>query len=486
MAPKAKFARPDSASGTENESIALNLLSNDKGGKLSVQKMDGTGKAAVGDIIAETPEGAVVRLASLDGSVTVDPGTSFDYLSRGEILETGFTYSVGNGNAGKGKGGVSTATVNLTITGENDAPVLRDDYLDLEWHMHTRVRDVGLVTEWTTSFAGVTLLENDTDVDHLDTLVFLSVRSSPDLVYLRIEDGLVNGNVTLSVREGFSGQLELKYLAGTGYGSYSEGTLFIDVPPAPLQPATWGTSYSTTYDDGDHLRSVRTYDDPANSDRNFDSTSNLTDYEETGELWSGYVGEAIIGKAYYDTDRYGTQITGTDEHDGATWVQTNDYVMHQRWDSRALMEFDVTAAGLVTGAVLRFDLNDTAGSKLSDPESDGTNITTALNEGAIELYLYAGDGSITALDRDAGELGASFTFTNTGYGTGSTGSIVLDETLIREVLEAERVEPGADYLGIGVRAVLEDPGYPIPGDAALRQFSYLQLNSNIWLDLQYG
>ncbi|WP_299547518.1 ExeM/NucH family extracellular endonuclease [uncultured Tateyamaria sp.] len=68
-------------------------------------------------VSATSAAGAVVSL--VDGEVIYDPGTIFESLGNGDSATDTFTYSVTDNN-----GSTVTATVSVTIEGENDAPNL--------------------------------------------------------------------------------------------------------------------------------------------------------------------------------------------------------------------------------------------------------------------------------------------------------------------------------------------------------------------------
>lgn len=84
------------------------LLANDR-------EFDGDALVVTGVSVAAS--GAVVTIDG--GRVSYDPGDRFDYLATGETATDSFTYTVDDG-----RGGTDTATVTVTITGRNDAPVL--------------------------------------------------------------------------------------------------------------------------------------------------------------------------------------------------------------------------------------------------------------------------------------------------------------------------------------------------------------------------
>lgn len=108
----AVLAGDDAAAGGENEVIAIagaDLLANDRefdGDTIVITAVDATSTA-----------GASV---SFDGTtVSYDPGAIFDSLAEGEVATDTFTYTVDDG-----LGGSDVATVTVTITGVNDAPVI--------------------------------------------------------------------------------------------------------------------------------------------------------------------------------------------------------------------------------------------------------------------------------------------------------------------------------------------------------------------------
>lgn len=75
------------------------------------------GDALVIASVSQAESGAAVTLVG--DQILYDPGSRFDDLAEGEVATDSFTYTVDDG-----KGGSDTATVTVTITGSNDAPVL--------------------------------------------------------------------------------------------------------------------------------------------------------------------------------------------------------------------------------------------------------------------------------------------------------------------------------------------------------------------------
>ncbi|WP_158548586.1 tandem-95 repeat protein [Parvularcula marina] len=108
------IAADDSGMGfTTDEDTSFttgNVLDNDSdpdGGMLTVDSADTTSAA-----------GAAIT-NNADGTFDYDPGSLFDYLAVSETATDTFSYTVTDGS-----GGFDTATVTVTITGVNDAPIL--------------------------------------------------------------------------------------------------------------------------------------------------------------------------------------------------------------------------------------------------------------------------------------------------------------------------------------------------------------------------
>ena len=92
----------------------------DIGGKF--KGSHGAGSAPTGsDFTDGYLHGGGHATVNADGSVTFDPGHAFDYLGAGETADVQFGYRVTDSH-----GASSTALIDVTVTGENDAPVAFD------------------------------------------------------------------------------------------------------------------------------------------------------------------------------------------------------------------------------------------------------------------------------------------------------------------------------------------------------------------------
>src|SRR3954449_512927 len=128
-------ANDDSATTDEASSTTINVLSNDTGpgssGGLTVDSVDTTG--TIGTV---TVNG--------DNTITYNPNGHFEALKAGQTATDSFTYKAKKNSVKSGN-----ATVTVTITGANDAPVAADDTATTD-EDHTK---------------SIAVLSNDTDAD---------------------------------------------------------------------------------------------------------------------------------------------------------------------------------------------------------------------------------------------------------------------------------------------------------------------------------
>lgn len=124
----------DAAAVTEGGTVLGNVLANDSVTGAAVQSIQ----------VASGPTGGSVTLAG-DGSFSYAAGPGYDSLAQGETATDSFTYTV------TAVGGVSdTATVQVTVTGTNDAPTANAD----------------VASSLENQTLALDLLSNDTDIDN--------------------------------------------------------------------------------------------------------------------------------------------------------------------------------------------------------------------------------------------------------------------------------------------------------------------------------
>ena len=116
-------ANPDTNSVQEHGTTSGTVLANDHDGgadtdPLTVSQVNGSA-AGLGHPIT-LPSGAVLTL-NADGTYVYNPNGVFQSLSVGQTATDSFTYQISDG-----QGGLATATVAITLVGENDAPVVID------------------------------------------------------------------------------------------------------------------------------------------------------------------------------------------------------------------------------------------------------------------------------------------------------------------------------------------------------------------------
>ncbi len=114
----------DSASTTEDATVTLSLLANDNPFfGLEVDSID-VGTGGVG-VLHTLTSGATLQVDA-DGQATFDPNGSYEHLADGEEASVTFEYT-----AALSDGQTSSADVEITIIGTNDAPTAVDDAFDV-------------------------------------------------------------------------------------------------------------------------------------------------------------------------------------------------------------------------------------------------------------------------------------------------------------------------------------------------------------------
>ncbi len=105
-------AGDDTATTDEDTPVEIDVLANDTDADLS-DSLTVTGASIVG------MAGGSVTVADDGKSITFDPGKDFQFLTAGDQTTVEITYEVEDG-----QGGSDTASVEVTVTGANDAPII--------------------------------------------------------------------------------------------------------------------------------------------------------------------------------------------------------------------------------------------------------------------------------------------------------------------------------------------------------------------------
>ena len=199
---------------TENTPISIQsqaLLANDS---------DPDGDALTISAVSATSSNGASVVLNGDGTITYDPSgaQTIQALAAGETIEDSFTYTISDGN-----GGTDTATVTLTVSGVNDAPVaVSESYSAFEDTPLSVTADVGV-------------LANDSDIDG-DALVAVLVNDVSHGSLMLNADG----SFTYTPEGDFSGADEFTYNAndGTSDGNTISVAVNVDaVNDAPVMTA---------------------------------------------------------------------------------------------------------------------------------------------------------------------------------------------------------------------------------------------------------
>ena len=158
-------AKDDLFTALEDQILYFDVMANDLGGNAKVLwSIDETSDDGSGDLVAKdfagvceySERGAKISLTA-DGKIKYDT-TALDSLAAGETVTDQFTYAIRLSN-----GTLSWATVTVSLTGSNDAPVAEDD--------------VGAGNEDTLIIGDVAA--NDNDVDNGAVLTFAVNGATP-------------------------------------------------------------------------------------------------------------------------------------------------------------------------------------------------------------------------------------------------------------------------------------------------------------------
>lgn len=224
-APYPVDAVDDTVSLSEDEVSTSNVFANDIDEDAGDLDLDGVpdgltvtavngDAAAVGDTFA-LGDGITATLDG-DGSLTVD-ATDADYLSVGETVSYTLDYAVDDGN-----GGSDSATVAVTVTGVNDDPTANPDFAS---------------TDEASAVSG-NVLENDSDVDRLDSISVLGVNGDTGAVGSEIS---LDSGALLTLRA--DGTFD--YDPNGAFGDLNDGESALDVFTYSISDGNGGIASST-------------------------------------------------------------------------------------------------------------------------------------------------------------------------------------------------------------------------------------------------
>ena len=137
------------------------------------------------------------------GVVSYSPNGQFEFLAFGQTTTDSFSYTISDGD-----GGSDTATVSITIAGQNDAPTVANAVANVEVNQNAADTTIDI----STVFA---------DVDDGDTVTVTVTSSNGDVVTASVTDGIL----TLDYQPNQSGKVTIT-LTGTDSQDVSVTTTF--------------------------------------------------------------------------------------------------------------------------------------------------------------------------------------------------------------------------------------------------------------------
>ncbi|WP_316354888.1 beta strand repeat-containing protein [Devosia sp.] len=194
----------DVAVVAEDGSTVISVLTNDSDADGHALSVTGAGAAAHGTVVVNQ-----------NGTITYTPTANYSGSDS-------FTYTISDGN-----GGIASATVNVTVSAVNDAPVANADA--------AQVNAGGSVV--------VNVLSNDTDID--GAALSVSALGTPEHGTVSLNQ---NGTVTYTPTSGYVGPDSFQYTLSDGNGGTATGTVSVTVFPVNSAPVANSDAVSLNED----------------------------------------------------------------------------------------------------------------------------------------------------------------------------------------------------------------------------------------------
>ncbi|MEW6604296.1 MAG: Ig-like domain-containing protein [Thermoproteota archaeon] len=200
-------ANDDSTTTDEDNPITINVLSNDSDLDGDVVSIDSV----------TTPTHGTAAIVS--GGIAYTPGSSAQVLRVGQMLTDTFSYTISDGNED------DTATVTITVSGLNDAPIASDGLV---------ITDEDELVEYALPAL---------DIDAGDSITF-EIEAEPTSGTVSLNP---DGSITYSPELNFFGTDSFTYSVIDGSSSSDTGTILVTVnpvndPPIALEDAAPTTS----------------------------------------------------------------------------------------------------------------------------------------------------------------------------------------------------------------------------------------------------
>ncbi|GAB3462766.1 hypothetical protein GCM10027321_24720 [Massilia terrae] len=394
----APVAHADSGAALEDGGpVAVNVLANDT-------DVD-TGDTQT--LVSVDASRAIGSVSIVDGKVSYNPGAHFQSLGAGATTTDTFSYTM------KDSGGLtSTATVTMSITGVNDAPVATADKA-------ATTQDSAVLVD---------VLANDTDADAGDTQALVSVDTTGTVGTVSIVGGKLSydpGSHFKSLGAGASATDSFSYTMKDGAGAESTATVTVSIAGVNDAPVAHADTGAVLEDGGAVIVNVLAND----TDVDAGDTQALVSVDSTGTVGSVNI---VDGKVVYDPGAH-FQSLGA----GATTTDTFSYTMK---DSGGL-----TSTGTVTMTITGVNDAPVAVADSGKAIEDG---------GPVVVDVLAND-----TDVDAGDTKTLVSVD----ATGTVGSVSIVDGKVK-------YDPGSHFQELGAGATATDTfSYTIKDSAGVTQ-----------------
>ena len=203
-------AKPDSVSTNEDGPVVFNVLADNGNGADS----DAEGNIVPALTVELNDPATGVLTNNGSGSFTFDPNGAFESLAVGESASESFDYQIEDTF-----GETATATVTITINGQNDAPTADDGALGVN-------EDDGATN------VTATLLAGDTDPDTSDTLSVSAINTTGTIGIVTLVEGVVSYNPNgqfESLAVGETANTTFGYTLSDGNGGTDTATVTVTI-----------------------------------------------------------------------------------------------------------------------------------------------------------------------------------------------------------------------------------------------------------------
>ena len=359
-----------------------------------------------------------------DGTFDYDPNGAFESLGAGDSATDSFSYTVSDGN-----GGTDSATVTVTVAGENDAPVATDD--------------ADATAENTA--VDINVLANDTDIEG-DTLTVSAVGAASNGTTVINP----NGTIRYTPNAGFDGTDSFIYTLSDGKGGTDTATVNVTVSAAPNQPPVV-SAITAGFDEDSTGRTVNLLDPTFVSDPDGDDldVENVVVTTADGRVLSAATdletGLLSLGDGQFEDLADGTLFDITIDYDvtdgAASTANTATVTITGANDGP--VAGDDSGVGFSTDEDTAFTTASVLGND-TDVDGDLLSVSALDTTGTLGLVTDNGDGTFDYDPNGAFEsLGAGDSATDSFSYTVSDGNGGTDSATVTVTVAGENDAPVA-------------------------------------------